>query len=78
MPMPKLGCPDIPTIQETICFLSLSHYMVNSGHKMTKIFKIGAFLGLPLFIWKNAKNTKDFQNLLRENISDTYFNFFYF
>ena len=47
-----LGCPNIPTIQETICFLSLSHYMVNSWHKMTKIFKIGAFLRLPLLMWK--------------------------
>ena len=46
-----VGCPNFPTILRTYFFsLSLSHYMFNSGHKMTKIFKIGTFLGLPLFI----------------------------
>ena len=52
--------------------------MVNSGHKMTKIFKIGAILGLPLFVRKILKNTKDCKISIKGKYSKHVFQFLNF
>ena len=54
-----VGCQDVP---KPICLPPLSHYIANSGHKVTKIVRKGTILRLPLFTWK-FKNTKDSQKI---------------